>query len=188
LAIVWGDGDGWILAGRRRFWGRYGAAGLLLRAPAADSSPLVLLQHRAMWSHQGGTWALPGGALNSGENPENAALREAAEEAGLQPALIRVVTKVVTARVPGDCGTVWTYSTVVAEAREPLPTVPNAESAELRWVPEHEVADLPLHPGFAQSWPGLWARDPAPPHEDCRDLPHTVKVAERTFAWCRPGR
>ncbi|MEO9221781.1 MAG: NUDIX hydrolase, partial [Mycobacteriaceae bacterium] len=50
-----GDGDGWSRgsAGARR-WGRYGAAGLLLRAPA-EHGPMVLLQHRAFWSHHGGT-------------------------------------------------------------------------------------------------------------------------------------
>ena len=32
---------------------------------------------------------------------------------------------------------------------------PNRESAELRWVAVDEVADLPLHPGFAESWERL---------------------------------
>jgi 8-oxo-dGTP diphosphatase len=35
--------------------------------------------------------------------------------------------------------------------------VPNRESSELRWVAEDEVADLPLHPGFAASWQRLRA-------------------------------
>ena len=46
----------------------------------------------------------------------------------------------------------WTYTTVIADAPELLETVPNRESAELRWVAEDEVATLPLHPGFAASW------------------------------------
>jgi hypothetical protein len=32
------------------------------------------------------------------------------------------------------------------------------ESIELRWVPVGEVASLPLHPGFADTWPQLRAR------------------------------
>lgn len=183
-----GDGDGWVWSGQRRFWGLHGAAGLLLRAPAADGSPLVLLQHRALWSHQGGTWALPGGALNSGEEPRDAALREAAEEAGLRAAHITVVTEVVTAREPAECGSVWRYTTVVADARRPLHTVANAESAELRWVPEREVPHLRLHPGFAESWPELCLRVPAPRGHRCPNPGHTVEVAERTFAWCTAGR
>jgi 8-oxo-dGTP diphosphatase len=59
---------------------------------------------------------------------------------------------VVTATAGGGQ---WTYTTVIADAPEPLATVPNRESSELRWVAEDEVADLPLHPGFAASWDWL---------------------------------
>ena len=79
------------------YWGKHGAAGLLLRAPGKDGSPAVLLQHRAPWSHQGGTWGLPGGARDSHETPEQAAVREAHEEAGLPADLLTVRTTVVTA-------------------------------------------------------------------------------------------
>jgi 8-oxo-dGTP diphosphatase len=51
--------------------------------------------------------------------------------------------------------TLWTYTTVIADAAGLLETVPNRESSELRWVAEDEVADLPLHPGFAASWERL---------------------------------
>ena len=49
----------------------------------------------------------------------------------------------------------WSYTTVIADAPELLETTPNRESSELRWVAEDEVADLPLHPGFAASWERL---------------------------------
>jgi 8-oxo-dGTP diphosphatase len=149
---VRGDGDGWVVSETgAHFWGRHGAAGLLLRAPRADGSTAVLLQHRAPWSHQGGTWALPGGARDSHETPEQAAMREAQEEAGLAAEALVVRTSVVTAQVPG-----WTYTTVIADAASMLETVPNRESSELRWVPVDEVATLPLHPGFAASWERLF--------------------------------
>lgn len=148
-----GDGDGWVLSDDgSHFWGRHGAAGLLLRAPGPDGSAAVLLQHRAPWSHQGGTWGLPGGARDSHETVEEAAVREANEEAGLTAELLTVRTTVVTATATGSH---WTYTTVIADAREQLVTVPNRESSELRWVAEDDVADLPLHPGFAASWPQL---------------------------------
>ena len=35
--------------------------------------------------------------------------------------------------------------------------VADIESVELRWVPLDEVADYPLHPGFAAAWPQLRA-------------------------------
>ena len=150
---VRGDGDGWVLSDSgAAYWGKHGAAGLLLRAPGPDGSPAVLLQHRAPWSHQGGTWGLPGGARDSHETPEQAAVREANEEAGLPADSLNVRTTVITATAAGGG---WTYTTVIADAAELLDTVPNRESSELRWVAEDEVADLPLHPGFAASWERL---------------------------------
>ena len=155
---VRGDGDGWVLSDNgAAYWGKHGAAGLMLRAPRPDGSPAVLLQHRAPWSHQGGTWALPGGARDSHETPEQAAVREAHEEAGLPAELLTVRTTVITAEISGTTGARWTYTTVIADAAGLLETVPNRESAELRWVAEDEVAGLPLHPGFAASWERLRA-------------------------------
>lgn len=153
---VRGDGDGWVLFDDgAHFWGRHGAAGLLLRAPRPDGSAAVLLQHRALWSHQGGTWSLPGGARDSHETVEEAAVREAHEEAGLSADRLIVRATVVTAEFGGALGSYWSYTTVIADAPEPLATVPNRESSELRWVAEDEVAALPLHPGFAASWEQL---------------------------------
>lgn len=137
------------------FWGKHGAAGLLLRAPRSDGSAAVLLQHRAPWSHQGGTWGLPGGARDSHETAEQAAVREAHEEAGLPAHQLTVRATVITAEISASSGASWSYTTVIADAPELLETVPNRESSELRWVAEDAVADLPLHPGFAASWERL---------------------------------
>lgn len=187
-----GDGDGWVISDSgAHYWGRYGAAGLLLRAPLPDGTPAVLLQHRAVWSHQGGTWGLPGGARDSHETPEQTAVREAHEEAGLPADLVVVRSTVVTAQVAGIGGTQWSYTTVVADAAELLHTWPNQESAEMRWVGEEEVADLPLHPGFAASWQRLrtvTARIPlGPGDERRRHLPRTVELEAGAFFWCMPG-
>ncbi|UGT58942.1 NUDIX hydrolase [Nocardia asteroides] len=182
-----GDGDGWSLGpDGSKHWGRFGAAGLLLRAPLAGGGSAVLLQHRALWSHQGGTWALPGGARDSHETNVHAAVREAWEEAGIRADDVRVRAERVTAAAASG----WTYTTVVADAPSPLVTVGNRESTELAWVPEDEVADHPLHPGFALSWPGLRAApariDPAGLAADDRlakALPRTLDLADRGFVW-----
>ncbi|MFD3812884.1 NUDIX domain-containing protein [Rhodococcus sp. NPDC058639] len=150
-----GDGDGWAVGpdGDKR-WGRHGAAGLLLRAPLPDGTPAVLLQHRAAWSHQGGTWALPGGARDSHESTVDAAVREAHEEAGIEVTALAVRAVRVTSGSEGG----WTYTTVVADAAAPLDTTLNGESTELRWVPEEQVGEMPLHAGFAEAWPALRTR------------------------------
>ena len=147
-----GDGDGWVFdPDGSRDWGRHGAAGLLLRAPLPGGGVGILLQHRAVWSHQGGTWALPGGARDSHETVVDTAIREADEEAGVGHHDLTVRLTMVTA----ESASGWTYTTVIADVAEPVATVANGESTELRWVRTGEVQSLPLHPGFARSWPAL---------------------------------
>lgn len=146
-----GDGDGWVVCDQgHRHWGRHGAAGLLLRHGRGGERE-VLMQLRADWSHHGGTWGLPGGARDSSESPEQTALREAAEEAGVDPLLVQVV-----ASYADDHGG-WTYVTVIASCAERLAARPTGgESADVRWVPEPEVSSLSLHPGLATAWPRLF--------------------------------
>lgn len=200
-----GDGNGWATGpdGLRR-WGRHGAAGLLLRA-ATPAGPAVLLQHRAVWSHQGGTWGLPGGARDSHESTVDAAVREAGEETGLGPDALAVRGEVLTSGQPGS----WTYTTVVADAPGVLATTANEESEELRWVAEADLDALPLHPGLAASWPALrtrparlvldtanvlgsrpdgWWRDRAGATTAllarlARAFPRTVALPDGTWAW-----
>jgi 8-oxo-dGTP diphosphatase len=142
-----GSGDRWVEGpDGRRFWGAFGAAGLLVHHPDAG----VLLQHRVEWSHFGGTWGLPGGARHEGESAPAGAIREAEEEAGVPEHELELrFTSVL------DLGW-WSYTTVVARARRRFaPRIGDAESLELRWVPVADVDALPLHPGFGASWPAL---------------------------------
>ncbi|MDP3893082.1 NUDIX domain-containing protein [Nocardioides sp.] len=122
-------------------WGRRGAAGLLLAEHGR-----VLLQLRARWAHQGGTWSIPGGARERGESWVDAALREAREELGLSPHDVDVRG---TSRAL--CGG-WTYETVLGVPTGPLSLADLAESDGHAWVPAEEVTDLPLHPSFRRAW------------------------------------
>src|SRR4051794_18576558 len=80
-----------------RHWGTHGAAGLLLTDPDRTG---VVLQHRSAAVHQGDTWSVMGGALDAGESPVDAALREAHEEAGLDPDQVVVRGTVVGMQHP----------------------------------------------------------------------------------------
>lgn len=113
---------------------------------------LVLLQHRAIWTADGGTWGVPGGARDSHETPAQAAVREVGEETGILPTALDIGGELVD-----DHGR-WSYTTVLAELRHSVPLVAQEESAELRWVPVRAVEQLPLHPGFAGTWPMLRRR------------------------------
>lgn len=144
------DGDGFVMCRcGRAHWGRFGAAGLLLVRRDLDP-PHVLLQLRAAWTHDGGTWALPGGAIDSHEDERAAAVREAGEEAGIDAADIDI--RHVFVDDHGD----WRYVTVIAFAEgAPRARAANQESDDMRWVPLDSVSTFPLHPGFAASWPDL---------------------------------
>jgi 8-oxo-dGTP pyrophosphatase MutT (NUDIX family) len=140
---------------RGRHWGRYGAAGLLVAAYAGDGCH-VLLDERADWVHQGGTIGVPGGAIHEGEQPLDAAVREAGEEViGLERLALDVVADHV--QPCEDCRR-WSYTTIVVRAFELMPVRPaSMESVGLHWVAVDEVERLPLHPGFAAAWPALRA-------------------------------
>ncbi len=163
-----GDGNGWSAApDGRQVWGRFGAAGLFLVAANPESgTPELMMQHRAVWTNEGGTWALPGGARDSHETAVDAAIRESVEEASLDPALIDVHEALVTAGpfdadparpdLPGG----WTYTTVLATTTTGgrIPLEPDEESLELRWVPLDGVEKLPLLTAFRQAFPMLRER------------------------------
>ena len=145
------SGNGWATCGQgHRHWGLFGAAGLLVyvSAPEDPAQSLVLLQHRAHWAHHGGTWALPGGAMDSEETPAEAALREADEEFMLDPKLV-----VPRGRYSDDHGG-WVYHTVLAQAAQRLRVRPDDDESDgALWLPAAEVDRLDLHPGFAETWP-----------------------------------
>jgi 8-oxo-dGTP pyrophosphatase MutT (NUDIX family) len=140
--------DGWTTCAQgHRHWGRAGAAGLLLHRDG-DHGPEVLLQHRALWSHHGGTWGTPGGALHSGESAADGALREVQEELGLTPADV-----VLGARSVDDHGG-WAYTTVLARPARPIEAAElrlDGESVGVAWWPLGGLPAVDLHPGLASS-------------------------------------
>jgi 8-oxo-dGTP diphosphatase len=172
-----GDGDGWVeCAAGHRHWGRYGAAGLLAHRRSASGTREVLLQHRAEWSHFGGTWGLLGGARASHETAVQGALREAAEEGAVDARQVRVDGRY------DDDHIGWSYVTVVVTASDALAARPSGgESIDVVWHDVDQVADLPLHPGFAASWPLLrQALDPLTVVVDAANV-----VGSRPDGWWR---
>ena len=144
MVLPRGDGDGWThCALGHKHWGIFGAAGLLLW-----HGECILLQHRATWSHHGGTWGTPGGALHAGESAEHGALREVQEELGLTPRDLELGPSSVD-----DHGG-WSYTTVLARPLreiEPGDLRLDGESDGVAWIALGDLVSVPLHPGFEAS-------------------------------------
>jgi 8-oxo-dGTP diphosphatase len=143
-----GDGDGWVRCDQgHTHWGKFGAAGVMIR-----EDNRTVLQHRAQWTHEGGTWAVPGGARDSDEDIVTAALREADEEADIDPSWLRPLG----AWVNDHSG--WAYWTIIAAPVGELRlSSANPESLDMRWWDDDLIAEMALHSGFASSWTALSA-------------------------------
>ncbi len=151
-------GDGWVHCNcGRRHWGHNGAAGVLLARRDAETGRVthVVMQHRALWSAEGGTWGIPGGAISDGESAIEGALRESFEEANITSGDIEVV-----GAYREDHGN-WRYTTVFAFEKPGHSVDPCAhddESMEIKWVPIDDVPKLKLLTAMRTDWPSFRAR------------------------------
>ena len=142
------SGDGFVtVADGSVRWGRFGAAGILVRhvePGTGDTSYFVA--RRSVHTHLGGTWAVPGGAIDAGEDPLTGALREFVEEIGVR--LDEHGYEVVHVHEDDHGG--WSYWTHVVDvaARFDLPETLMWETAEVRWVRADELHDLELFDAF----------------------------------------
>lgn len=139
-----GSGDGFVtVADGSRRWGRFGAAGVLVRHVDLDGTHWYLLARRSERCHLGGTWAVPGGALDEGEPALAGAVREFVEEIGPLPEF-----EVSTTYVDDHGG--WTYTTHLVDVphRFALPTQLSWETSEVRWVAAAEAGALELLGAF----------------------------------------
>ena len=115
------------------------SAVLVLLAPdGASGAPVVLLTKRSMaLRNHRGEISFPGGRLDPGEAPADAARREAHEEVGLDPSLVTVHGEL------GHLETVVSRSyivPIVATTHEPVPLAPaSLEVDRVLWVPLDEL-------------------------------------------------
>lgn len=131
-----------------QFFGSAGA-GVLIRA---RSTGRYLLMHRSRQVNEPGTWGLLGGAIDPGEDPREAAEREASEEAGASGVDVEDEPFYV---FESGSFRFYDYLGHVDDEFEPLL---NWESQGYAWVTLDELPK-PLHPGIKSLLPALRDRE-----------------------------
>ncbi len=113
------------------------AAALALLYPDAAGEAHIVLQVRPSGDHvHAGQVALPGGKREPGDQfPEGTALREAAEEVGLDVAAAGVTTMGVLETVDVRVSGFWLVPVLAVAERTPVFTADAAETADILTVP-----------------------------------------------------
>jgi 8-oxo-dGTP pyrophosphatase MutT (NUDIX family)/NAD(P)H-hydrate repair Nnr-like enzyme with NAD(P)H-hydrate epimerase domain len=119
--------------------GRLGATLVLLAERPDGELDVLYTRRQADLSSHPGQISFPGGRVDPGEGVVDAALREAAEEVGLDPATVEVLGRLPAFYIPPS--RYW-MSAVVARWREPHPLAPSAaEVAEILTVSTEVLRD-----------------------------------------------
>ncbi|WP_054304286.1 CoA pyrophosphatase [Gemmobacter sp. LW-1] len=132
-------------------------AAVLIAVCEGAGGPSVLLTKRASGlKHHPGQIAFPGGKIDAGDaSAEAAALREAQEEVGLDPALVRVL-----GQLPAhETVTGYTVVPILGHIRADFTPVPEAgEVEEVFRVPLAHLADPANFRVERRMWRGVWRR------------------------------
>ncbi len=131
---------------RTGFWGAYGGAGGI--AVARNTGRLLLAQ-RSLKVLQPGTWGTIGGAIDPGEQPEDAVLREIREELGFHA----TVDDLHLCYIFRDERTSFTYHNYIVLVDDEFQPISNWEVSDHTWI-EFGQWPSPLHFGME-----AWLRD-----------------------------
>lgn len=119
------------------FWGKQGA-GCIFKAA---STGRYLIAHRSNYVQEPGTWGTWGGAIDSNETPEQAAMREVREEAGYHGQL--KLKHLWTFKHPSG----FQYHNYLAIVEDEFVPDLDWETQGYAWVKSGEWP-TPLHPGL----------------------------------------
>ncbi|MEO6020115.1 MAG: NUDIX domain-containing protein [Knoellia sp.] len=116
------------------------------------SSRGILMTELSHTTHAAGLWNLPGGGLDPGEHPIGAVIREVHEETDQRVTdveILTVMTRHWVGRAPSDRVEDFHAVRLFHTAHCPEPTDPvvldvGGSTSAARWVPETELASLPL--------------------------------------------
>jgi ADP-ribose pyrophosphatase YjhB (NUDIX family) len=118
--------------------------------PVDEAGQLLLVRHAG----QGEEWGIVGGAVEIGESPAEAAVREAREEIGVEIRLIRLIDVLggpeYEITYPNGDRTAYVASVYEAAIVDGSPATNDGEISDLAWFARAELPSLPLSP-FARS-------------------------------------
>lgn len=146
------NGDGYYPdALPTKLWGKYGAAGVMLRHVDNDGTERFLMVQRGpIVSTNKGKWQLPGGALNSKENDYQGTARELWEELSTPDGYLDSIAAKGEVRMDHESG--WHYTNIAADVPEQFtPKVDGTETGDAKWLTKEEIAQLPLHPALEKN-------------------------------------
>lgn len=138
------SGDGMYAPG---MWGKYGAAGLMMRHVDKNGTARYLAVQRANPGGNQWKWQLPGGALEERETPSQGAAREVFEELGFDQAKLDALTPrgVHAIKRPVEGKEPWQYSNITADAPEMWqPKVDRSEGELWKavWLTEDQLLEM----------------------------------------------
>lgn len=117
------------------------AAGIAL----VDPNGLLFLVRRNSQVSHGGLWSIPGGYVDNGESPLQAALRELKEESGLAVGGASQIGDLVVSTPEGGSFSVFVYQGSLPSR---TPVMQKAEVDRWLWLEPALAFGLKLHPGM----------------------------------------
>lgn len=152
----WGaQGDGFVFFpnGERR-WGLHGASGVLIRHLDEAGQETFFLAQRGD-NVEGGRsqWAIPGGAIGTGETPVEGAVREFREEINIE------IDYEILGEHAAHVHEVWSYTTVVVQVAEKFspPDELHWENKASGWFTREEIAELNTYEEFQVALKSLYS-------------------------------
>ena len=102
----------------------------------------ILLQKRPAHAQMGGLWEFPGGKVDKGESPENALVRELAEELGIIVSARDLLPETFASEPLDDQNLVLLLYRCVNWAGSPTPIY----ASDLQWALPEDMTVLPMPP------------------------------------------
>ena len=124
---------------------------LVVAAALVDDGGRVLVTQRPAGKSLAGLWEFPGGKVEPGERPEDALVRELAEELGVVVAVVDLAPLTFASHAYPDAHLLMPLYV----CRRWEGTARSCEGQPLRWLPPRDLSDLPMPPADEPLIPAL---------------------------------